>query len=105
MKEITIDTITNNDEYTVPKTEKNMNALLNADYTKPTLIVLDDEDNDTVCILSTEVQGFYTEGFDDDAEDDYKYDYKDDYDTKSCDTKNGLFSRLVRIVKREFQYQ
>lgn len=70
MKDIIINTITNEDEYTVPKTENNMFALMNADYTKPTLIALEDTGDDIVCILSTEVQGFYTE--DNDEEDNDK---------------------------------
>lgn len=86
MKEITIDTITNEDEYTVPKTEKNMLALMNADYTKPTLIVLEDTEDDIVCVISTEVQGFYTDGDDDND------DNEDDDENNSCENENRIFS-------------
>lgn len=81
MKEITIDTITNDEEYTVPKTEKNITALMNADYTKPMMIVLEDEDDDIVCILSTEVQAFYTEGDEYDNKDDRLYDEGSPYES------------------------
>lgn len=86
MKDITINTITNEDEYNVPKTEKNMRALMNADYTKPTLIVLEDTDDDILGIISTEVESFYTERDDDDG------DNENDDENSTYESENGVFS-------------
>lgn len=78
MKKITI-CLPDDDEYEVPYNKENMEALVTANYDKRSLVLVTDEENDTIGIVSSEILSFYT--YDDDS------DEKDNTD-KNIDTNN-----------------
>lgn len=66
--------INDDDYYTAPLTDQNLEALLNADYSVPSLVVLYDEENDPIAIKTTEIEGFRVEYSDEDDDTDEETD-------------------------------
>lgn len=99
MKDLNISLSNNDDEYVVPCTKKNLETLLNADYQHRNLLLLDDENNDIVAIVSTEITSFYTDGVDDEDEDtEYEIETNKNVETYSSTSKSA-FQGIVDIYQ------
>lgn len=96
MNKIVVDMVQMGEKYVVSNTENNMNALLNADYTKPTLIKLEYNVNGNagiVGIISTKIQGFYTK---DSANNDLDDSDSDESELDKCDFSEGMSAEFFR---------
>lgn len=106
MKDLNISLSHDDDEYVLPCTKKNLEILLNADYEHRTLLVLNDEDNNIVAIVSTEITSFYIDGEDDEEDDDTESEIETNKNVKtSSSTTKSAFQGLVDIYKEaEMQF-